>query len=102
MVGIYSVTAKPVDIFIMATFGVIGYFLRKFDFDVAPLLLSLVLGDRMEVSLRRALVISNGDYGVFLRDAVSQIFVGTVVLLAVLQLAAWRAGYRKRALRDDP
>lgn len=100
VVGIYSVTAKPVDIFIMATFGVLGYILRKFDFDVAPLLLALVLGDRMEVSLRRALVISNGDYGVFFRDAVSQVFVGAVVLLVVLQLAAWRAGYRRRALEE--
>jgi putative tricarboxylic transport membrane protein len=101
VVGIYSVTANPIDIFIMAVFGALGYCLRKFDFDVAPLLLALVLGDRMEVSLRRALVISNGDYGVFLRDAASQIFLGTVVLLSVLQLAAWRAGYRKRALRED-
>jgi putative tricarboxylic transport membrane protein len=101
VVGIYSVTAKPIDIFIMAAFGLLGYFLRKFDFDVAPLLLALVLGDRMELSLRRALVISDGDYGVFLRDAVSQVFVGAVVLLVLLQLFAWRAGFRKRALRES-
>ena len=42
VVGIYSVTAKSLDIFVMAAFGVLGYVLRKFDFDVAPLLLSIV------------------------------------------------------------
>jgi putative tricarboxylic transport membrane protein len=100
VVGIYSVTAEPLDIFVMAAFGVLGYVLRKFDFDIAPLLLSVVLGDRMEVSLRRALVISNGDYGIFLQGAFSQVFVGAIVLLALLQVAAWLIGVRKKALRE--
>jgi putative tricarboxylic transport membrane protein len=100
VVGIYSVTAKSLDIFVMAAFGVLGYVLRKFDFDVAPLLLSVVLGDRMEVSLRRALVISNGDYGIFLQGAFSQVFVGAIVLLALLQVVAWLIGVRKKALRE--
>ncbi|MBI3069131.1 MAG: tripartite tricarboxylate transporter permease, partial [Betaproteobacteria bacterium] len=100
VVGIYSVSARPLDIFIMAAFGVLGYVLRKFDFDVAPLLLAVVLGDRMEVSLRRALVISNGDYGIFLQGAFSQVFLGAIVLLALLQGAAWLSGFRKRPLRE--
>ena len=102
IVGVYSVTTRPLDIFIMAAFGVIGYVLRKFDFDVAPLLLAMVLGDRMEVSLRRALVISNGDYGIFLQGAFSQVFVGAIVLLVLLQGVAWLFGFSKKALREDP
>ena len=100
VIGIYSVTAKPLDIFIMAAFGILGYILRKFDFDVAPLLLAVVLGDRMEVSMRRALVISDGDYGIFLQGAFSQVFVGAIVLLVVLQGAAWVFGFRKKAFRE--
>jgi putative tricarboxylic transport membrane protein len=100
VVGIYSVTSKPLDIFIMAVFGMLGYVLRKFDFDVAPLLLAIVLGDRMEVSLRRALVISDGDYGVFLQGAFSQVFIGAIALLALLQITAWLAGFRKKVLRE--
>jgi putative tricarboxylic transport membrane protein len=102
IIGIYSVTAKPLDIFIMAAFGVLGYVLRKFDFDVAPLLLAVVLGDRMEVSFRRALVISDGDYGIFLQGAFSKVFVGAIVLLALLQGAAWLFGFRKKALNSAP
>jgi putative tricarboxylic transport membrane protein len=100
VVGVYSVTARPLDIFIMAAFGVFGYVLRKLDFDVAPLLLAVVLGDRMEVSFRRALVISDGDYGIFVQGAFSQVFIGAIVLLALLQGAAWLAGLRKRDFRE--
>ncbi len=46
---------------LMTGAGLVGYVLRKFSFDVAPLLLSLVLGDRMETSFRRALTVSDGD-----------------------------------------
>ena len=102
IVGVYSVTTKGLDIFIMAAFGALGYVLRKFDFDVAPLLLAMVLGDRMEVSLRRALVISDGDYGIFVQGAFSQVFVGAIVLLVLLQGVAWLFGFRKNALREEP
>jgi putative tricarboxylic transport membrane protein len=95
MIGIYSVNANANEILIMGIFGLIGYVLRKGRFDVAPLLLAVVLGERMEVSLRRALTISNGDWGVLLRDSVSKIFIGAVVLIVLLQAGAWALGFRK-------
>ncbi len=52
----------------------------------------------LSVLLAVALVISNGDYGIFLQGAFSQVFLGAVVLLALLQGAAWLAGVRKKAL----
>ncbi len=45
-------------------------------------------------------VISNGDYGIFLRGAFSQVFVGAIVLIALLQGAAWLFGFKKKTLRD--
>ena len=65
VVGVYSVNASPVEIWLMAIFGVIGCVLRKFKFDIAPLLLAVVLGDRIELSFRRSLTISDGDYSIF-------------------------------------
>jgi len=81
-------------------FGLIGYLLRKAKFDPAPLLLAIVLGDRMEVSLRRALTISNGDWWILVQGATSKIFVGAVILLAVLQGAAWIFGFRRKMAED--
>ena len=96
MIGIYSVNSNAVDIVIMAVSGLAGYLLRKAKFDPAPLLLAVVLGDRLEVSLRRALTISDGDWWILVQGAMSKIFLGAVVLLGALQTAAWLLGFRRR------
>ena len=96
IIGIYSVSGSALDILIMALSGVVGYVLRKAKFDPAPLLLAVVLGDRLEVSLRRALTISQGDWWALLQGAMSKIFLGAVVLLLLLQSAAWVLGFRRK------
>ena len=98
VIGIYSVGANANEILIMAVFGLLGYVLRKFKFDIAPLLLAVVLGDRIEVSLRRALIISDGDYWALLQGAASRVIVGAALLLLVLQSIAWMLGFRKKML----
>jgi hypothetical protein len=99
VVGVYSVNASPVEIALVAIFGLIGYVLRKFDFDVAPLLLAVVLGDRMETSFRRALTISGGDYAIFVSGTIAQVLAAALVLVIALQLLAWRLGVRRRDLK---
>jgi putative tricarboxylic transport membrane protein len=96
IVGVYSVSASTSDLLIMAISGLAGYVLRKFEFDVAPLILAVVLGDRIEYSLRRSLLISQGDYWVLLQSSISKIFIGAIVLLALLQGAAWLFGFRRK------
>jgi len=96
VIGIYSVSASVIELFVMIAFGLIGYLLRKLKFDAAPLLLAVVLGDRMEVSFRRALVISDGDYWGLLKGGASKIFVCALLLLLLLQGVAWLLGYRKK------
>ncbi len=96
-IGVYSVGSNANNIVVMAVFGAIGYALRKARFDPAPLLLAIVLGDRMEVSLRRALTISQGDWWILLQGAMSQIVIGALVVLVVLQSAAWLFGFNRRA-----
>ena len=98
IIGVYSVNASPVEIWLVAAFGLIGYVLRKFDFDVAPLLLAVVLGDRMELAFRRSLTISGGDYSIFVTGTVPQVLAGALVLVIGLQLVAWRLGVRRRDL----
>jgi putative tricarboxylic transport membrane protein len=102
IVGVYSVSASAFDLVVMAAFGVIGYILRKFGFDVAPLLLALVLGDRMEIGFRRALTISDGDYRIFFAGPAARVFLGAVGILVALQLAAWAFGYRKSKIAIEP
>src|SRR5262249_35155786 len=65
VIGVYSVSFSNTDIWIMAVSGAAGYLLRKFGYDMAPLLLALVLGDRLEENFRLALTMSGGDYATF-------------------------------------
>ena len=86
-IGVYSVRAEPLDLAVMVVAGAIGYVLRRFGYDVAPLLLAVVLGDRMESGIRTALSISAGDYMIFFKGPASQTFIAlfaTIVLVRIV------------------
>ena len=61
-VGIYSLTGSYFDLLMMVGFGVVGYFLRKLDVPLVPIILGILLGNAMEEALRRAMVLSGGDW----------------------------------------
>jgi putative tricarboxylic transport membrane protein len=100
VVGVYSVNFSVGDIWIMSISGVIGYFLRKFGYEMAPLLLALVLGDRLEENFRLALTMSGGRYSTFADKASLIVLATTVSVLLVVQALAWLFGYRK-SLADE-
>ena len=99
VVGVYAVNSSVVDIWIMAVMGALGYLLRKFEFETAPIILGLVLAPMLEMSLRQSLALSSGSYAVFVNRpiAVSMLVVGLALLLLSLRplLTAgldWRRG----------
>jgi putative tricarboxylic transport membrane protein len=98
IIGVYEVAHSIVDVWIMLVMGVIGYALRKFDFDPAPLVLGLVIAPLFEQSLRQALIMSNGHYSIFFtRPIALGLLVVCVLLLALsaygylVQRRDWRA-----------
>jgi putative tricarboxylic transport membrane protein len=95
IVGVYSVNYKPADIWIMVASGVAGYLLRKLGYEMAPLLLALVLGDRLEEQFRTALTMSGGSYATFADQASLMVIAAVIVLLLLLQSFAWVFGYSK-------
>jgi putative tricarboxylic transport membrane protein len=64
-VGTYTINNSILDIYILIGMGILGYILRKMKFDMAPLILALVLGPMMEKSLRQSLFMSRGDLWLF-------------------------------------
>src|SRR5438067_6507977 len=83
-IGIYSINNSPTDVMISALYGVVGYWLIKHDFEPAPLLLGMVLGPLMEENLRRALLISRGDWSVFLTRPLSAVLLAIAAFLLIL------------------
>ena len=81
-IGAYSVHSAMLDIWFMVLFGVVGYLLKKLDYPLAPMVLSLVLGDRAEAAFRQAMMGSKGALGIFWSNSL----VGTITTLALLML----------------
>ena len=85
---------------VMTAFGIIGYAFRKLDCEPAPLLLGLVLGPLLEENFRRAMVLSGGDWSIFVRRPIS---LGFLSLAAALLLAVALPNIRRsreEAFRD--
>ncbi|MFT7060516.1 MAG: putative tricarboxylic transport membrane protein [Pseudorhodobacter sp.] len=61
-VGIYSLTGSSFDLLLMVAFGVLGYICRKIDIPTVPIILGILLGNAMEDNLRRAMILSDGDW----------------------------------------
>ncbi|MFZ1104029.1 MAG: tripartite tricarboxylate transporter permease, partial [Hyphomicrobiaceae bacterium] len=99
-IGVYSVSFKAADIWIMVLSGGVGYILRKFGYEMAPLLLALVLGDQLEENFRLALTMSGGSYATFADQAALIVIASVSGLLLILQGVAWAFGYRK-SLADE-
>ena len=61
-VGIYSISGSSFDLLLMIGFGVLGFFFRKLGIPTVPIILGILLGNEMEDNLRRAMIISGGDW----------------------------------------
>jgi putative tricarboxylic transport membrane protein len=84
IVGVYEVNHSIVDVWIMLIMGVVGYGLRKFEFDPAPLVLGLVIAPTFELSLRQSLIMSSGNWTIFFsRPIAATLFVIAAGLLAL-------------------
>ncbi|MDO9571428.1 MAG: tripartite tricarboxylate transporter permease [Hydrogenophaga sp.] len=100
-IGVYSTNNNSFDIWMVALFGLIGYGFIKLGCEPAPLLLGLILGPMMEEYLRRALLISRGDWSVFVtRPLSASLLVVAAILLAVVLMPSVKKK-REEAFVED-
>lgn len=97
-IGTYSVVGNSFDLFMMLGLGVFGWFLRKLDFSLAPVILGVVLGGLFEDNLRRALSMSGGDWTI-LFESVSSLALYAIAI-AVLFLPLLMSRRQKRQASD--
>ena len=88
-IGVYSINNNVFDVFQAAGFGLVGYIFVKLAVEPAPLLLGFVLGPMMEENLRRAMLLSRGDFSVFVTRGLSLgLLVAAALLVALVALPA--------------
>jgi putative tricarboxylic transport membrane protein len=86
VIGVYAVNTSFVDVGIMSVMGLLGYLLRKCNFETAPVVLGVVLAPIIEMSLRQSLAMSNGSYAIFYQRPVSAVFLVGALLMILLAL----------------
>ncbi len=99
-IGVYSTNNNTWDIWMVAIFGVIGYAFIKLGCEPAPLLLGFILGPMMEENLRRALLLSRGDWTVFVTRGLSASLLAVAALLVVIVLLPSVKSKREEAFVD--
>jgi putative tricarboxylic transport membrane protein len=106
VLGVYAVNGSVVDVGIMTAMGALGYWLRKFDFETAPVVLGLVLAPMMEMSFRQSLSMSSGSYAIFVTRPIALVLltVGAALLLSsmitfVMKKADWRQRFGFAAVK---
>ncbi len=83
-IGVWSISYSSTDLVAMGVCGALGYYMRKHGYPLAPVLLGLILGGRMEQAYRQALIISHGSHGIFVEKPISlALLIGSVLFLAL-------------------
>ena len=100
-IGVYSTNNNTWDIWMVAIFGVIGYLFIKLGAEPAPLLLGFILGPMMEENLRRALLLSRGDWSVFVTRPLSASLLAAAMLLVVVVALPSIRSKRAEAFVED-
>jgi putative tricarboxylic transport membrane protein len=99
LVGVYTVNNSVFDIGLVVAFGALGYLMKKLGFDPGPLVLAFVLGALLENSLRRSLLLFEGDPTGFFTRPISGVLLAA--FLAVALLPAAQALHRRRGTADE-
>lgn len=89
-IGAFSIRNNLFDVWVMVIFGVIGYAMKKTGYPLAPLILTLILGDRLEADLRRSLVLSDGSPLIFLERPISLVLMVMALVLTWLTIRSAR------------
>jgi putative tricarboxylic transport membrane protein len=90
LIGAYSLDNTVADVIIMLVFGILGFLMKKLRYDGAPMILALVLGQKLETSFRRSLIMSQGDFSIFVTRPISLGFLITAALLLIIPIITQR------------
>jgi TctA family transporter len=84
IIGAYSISSNVYGVWVMLIFGVIGYFMKKYDISAGPLVIALVLGPMLEYNLYRALALSRGDVTTFFTRPISGTLLAIAAVMSVV------------------
>jgi TctA family transporter len=88
-IGTYSINNSLDDIYTTAVFGLIGYLFLRLDMEAAPLMLGFILGPMLEENFRRAMLLSRGEFGIFVTRPISATLLSVIAAVTIWQVVAF-------------
>src|SRR5690606_16314481 len=88
VVGSFAITQRMFDIYVMVGFGIAGFVLREMKYPMAPLVLGIILGDLLDLNLRRGLLLSNGDPSPFFTRPISAVICLVIAFTILMSIPA--------------
>ena len=101
LVGAYSFRSAVSDLVLMMFFGCLGYLMKKYLYEPAPLVLAFVLGPMMETNLRQALIISKGGFDIFFVKPISLGCLLTAFVFLLLPLIPFIKERREKLIVEE-
>jgi len=101
LIGAYSVHMNVIDIIIMLIFGGLGYLMKKYQYDGAPLVLAFILGPMMETALRQSLIVSRGSFSIFVSRPYSLISLLIALVFLLLPLIPFLRKKREKLVAEE-
>jgi putative tricarboxylic transport membrane protein len=90
-IGAYAVNNRVIDIYYMIMFGVVGYFFKKLDYPIAPMVLALVLGDLAESAMRQALIMGHGNPLILFRPPIAlPLMIAAILIFFWPTISSWK------------
>ncbi len=100
LIGSYTLNNNIWDPFIMIMFGILGYLMKKFDYEPAPLIMAMVLGPMFETALRQSLTISDGNPMIFITRPISGVLFILALVILISPMALKIFGKSRPAFSD--
>ncbi len=104
-VGTYAIQNNPVDVYWMLGFGLLGYLMKTYGFQVGPVILGIILGPLMDVSYRRAMISAEDDPMLFAREfftePLSLLILAALALTVISQTPPWQRLFRRGPASGD-
>ena len=85
-IGAYTMNYAIIDFYILIIFGVIGLFMKLYDFPIAPLVLALIVGSQMEQNFRKSIVASDGSLDIFVGSPIAIVLLILTILSLIYPL----------------
>jgi putative tricarboxylic transport membrane protein len=100
-IGVYASSGQIFDLYVMISFGILGWLVSRWGYEPAPLVLGFVLGPMFENNLRKALILSRGSWMTFIERPISAVFVIASAVILATALVPWINARRKEMAAEE-